>query len=82
MLLALVACCFTLYYVPWGYQLTVECFEFIVIEIAMIVLYVIEYNEMKNEGVLKRTPNWQADAKEVDRLKVKSGYEDELSDDE
>lgn len=82
MLVSLIACFFTLYYVPWGYQLTVECAEFVIIEIAMIVFYIMEYCDMQNSGVLKRTPNWQADAKEVDRLKVKSGYDDELSDDD
>lgn len=82
MLLSLIACIFTLYYVPWGYQLTVEAAEFLCLEIAMIVFYVIEYTEMKEAGLMKRTPNWQADAIEVDRLKVKSGYEDELSDDQ
>ena len=82
MLPSLVACVFTLYYVPWGYQLTVEAAEFVIIEIAMITLYIIEYCDMRNSGVLDRKPNWKADAKEVDRLKVKSGYEDELSDDD
>jgi len=53
----------------------------VLIEIVMIVLYVVEYWQMRNEGVMKRTPNWKVDAKQVDRLKVKSGYEDELSDD-
>ena len=64
------------------HQLTVEAAEFLCLEIAMIVFYVIEYTEMKEAGLMKRTPNWQADAIEVDRLKVKSGYEDELSDDQ
>lgn len=36
---------------------------------------------MRAEGVMKRTPNWKVNAKQVDRLKVRSGYEDELSDD-
>lgn len=43
MLLCIVACVFGIYYVSWGYQLCVECAEFLIIEIIMIALYVIEY---------------------------------------
>ena len=47
----------------------------------MILLYAIEYCQIRAQGVMKRTPNWKVDANQVDKLKVKSGYMDELSDD-
>ena len=32
--------------------------------------------------MMKRAPTWAVNAKQIDRLKVKSAYEDELSEDE
>jgi len=63
MLLCLVACFFGVYYVSWGYQLCVECLELIIIEIVMLILSVVEYCQMRSEGRMDRTPNWQVDAK-------------------
>ena len=48
----------------------------------MIILYVTEFLQMRSEGMMKRTPIWKVDAEKVDRLKVKAGYEDELSEDD
>ncbi len=46
-LVALFACVFGLYYVRWGYQLLIECLELLFIEILILVLYVIEYFQMR-----------------------------------
>ena len=37
---------------------------------------------MRAEGMMKRAPTWAVNAKQIDRLKVKSAYDDELSEDE
>jgi len=80
MLLCIVGCIFGIYYLAWGYQLLIECVEFLIIEVVMIVLYVIEYCQMR-DNLLKRKANWKVDAKQVDRMKVNAGFEDDLSDD-
>ena len=80
MLLCIVGCLFGIYYLAWGYQLLIECVEFLIIEVVMIILYVIEYCQMR-DNLLKRKANWPVDAKQVDRMKVNAGFEDDLSDD-
>ena len=42
-LVCMVACIFGIYYVSWGYQLMMECFEFLIIEVIMLALYITEY---------------------------------------
>ena len=59
----------------------IECMEFLVIEVVMILLYVIEYCQMR-DNLLKRKANWKVDAKQVDRMKVNAGFEDDLSEDD
>ncbi len=47
----------------------------------MILLYIIEYCQMR-DNLLKRKANWKVDAKQVDRMKVNAGFEDDLSEDD
>jgi len=46
----------------------------------MLCLYVTEYCQMRST-LLKQKANWKVDAKQVDRLKVMGGYDEDLSDD-
>ena len=81
-LVCMVACLFGCYYVSWGYQLLLECFEFLVIELVLLILYVCEYCQLRNdETVMKRKPVWPVNAKEIDRMKVMAAFEEDLSDD-
>ena len=40
---------FGAYYVSWGYQITIACFEMIIIDLVLILLNVIEYLQMREE---------------------------------
>ena len=79
MLICCIACVFGIYYVAWGYQLLIECIEFLIIELLMIILYIVEHCQLKTDHA---KAVWKGDAKQVDRMKVNAGFEDDLSEDD
>lgn len=81
-LICMVACIFGIYYITWGYQLLIECFEFLVIQVVMLLLSVTEYCQLRNSLMVKKKAAWKGvDKNQVERLRVMGGYEDDLSDD-
>ena len=50
-------------------------------EIILLMFYVWEYCQMRNT-LLKRKASWKVDAKQVDRMKVMGGFDDDLSEDD
>ena len=63
-LVCMVACIFGIYYVTWGYQLMMECFEFLIIEVIMLALSIIEYCQMRSTLMAKEAA-WKVDSKQV-----------------
>ena len=57
-----------------------QCFEGLAMEIVMLILYVWEYCQMRN-SLLQCKASWKVDAKQVDRMKVMGGLDDDLSED-
>lgn len=78
--LTLIAACFTTVYVSWGYQLFIVACEMIVIQLVLLLCYIAEYCQMR-VTLMKKPKYFTVERKEVDRLRVMGGLEDDLSDD-
>ena len=78
--LSLIGACFTIVYVSWGYQLFIVACEMIVIQVVLLICYIVEYCQMR-ATLMKKPKYFTVERKEVDRLRVMGGLEDDLSDD-
>ena len=77
--LCLVAAIFATVYVPLGYQLFITAIELIVIEIVLLICYITEYCQMR-ETLMKKPEYLKVARREVDKLRVMGGIDDDLSD--
>jgi hypothetical protein len=77
-LVVLFACIFGIYYISWGYQLVIECYELMALELLMLILSIIEYLQMRATIMKQQAPN-KIDPRKVEEHKVMGGF-DFLSD--
>ena len=80
-LISIVACIFGMYYVAWGYQLLIECFEFLIIEVIMLLLCIIEYCQ-KRHTLMKKKAAWKVQPKQIQQAKVNAGVADDFYDED